>query len=224
MAVRHMLLRLLAITISSVIVLLAAPGLAEAHTEFDFSVPADGASVSTPVDEITVAFTSAVTLVGNGFAVLDPQNNELAPPVVTDDDTVFRLQFDPPLAGGTVGVRYEVRAEDGHVLDGSFVFEVDAPALTTSTPAATTTIPTTTAAPTTAAPAAPATAAPTTPAEVTDTRAPDSTPPEQTDAVIDADDGEETDDGSATGSVLAVGAVVALVGGGFLIHRSRTST
>ena len=107
--------------------LLVAPATAHAHTDFDYSLPADGASVGEPVEEITVAFTSPVTLVGNGFAVLDPQNNELAPVAVTDDDTVFRLRFDPPLAGGTAAVKYEVQAEDGHVLTGNFVFEIDAP-------------------------------------------------------------------------------------------------
>ena len=47
---------------------------------------------------------------------------------------MFRLQLDPPLAGGTVAVKYEVRAEDGHVLTGNFVFDVDVPAATTGPP------------------------------------------------------------------------------------------
>jgi methionine-rich copper-binding protein CopC len=107
-----------------------------AHTDFDFSLPTDGATVGEPVSEVTVAFTLPVTLVGNGFEVLDPQENLLQPFAVTDDDTLFRLQFDPPLAGGTVGVRYTVTAEDGHTLSGSFSFtvSVDLPAPTTAAP------------------------------------------------------------------------------------------
>jgi methionine-rich copper-binding protein CopC len=110
---------------------LATP--AGAHTDFDFSLPTDGASVGEPVSEVAVAFTLPVTLVGNGFEVLDPQENLLQPFAVTDDDTLFRLQFDPPLAGGTVGVMYTVTAEDGHALSGSFSFtvSVDLPAPTT---------------------------------------------------------------------------------------------
>lgn len=106
---------------------------AGAHTDVDFSVPTDGASVGEPVSEVTVAFTLPVTLIGNGFEVLDPQGNVLQPFAVTDDDTLFRLQFDPPLAGGDVGVRYTVTAEDGHTLSGSFSFtvSVDLPAPTT---------------------------------------------------------------------------------------------
>ena len=116
-------------------VLVIAPAPASAHTDFDFSLPTDGASVGETVSEVTVAFTLPVTLVGNGFEVLDPQQNLLMPFVVTDDNTVFRLQFDPPLAGGAVGVRYNVTAADGHVLSGSFSFTVtvDAPSPTTTT-------------------------------------------------------------------------------------------
>jgi copper transport protein len=124
------------------LVLVATVVIAEpagAHTDFDYSVPTDGASVGEPVSEVTVAFTLPVTLVGNGFEVLDPQGNLVQPFAVTDDDTVFRLQLDPPLAGGAAGVRYSVTAEDGHVLAGSFSFTVavDAPPPTTTTPPAT---------------------------------------------------------------------------------------
>lgn len=115
---------------------MAATTPAHAHTDFDFSLPTDGASVGEPVSEVTVAFTSPVTLVGNGFEVLDPQENVLQPFAVTDDDTLFRLQFDPPLAGGTVGVRYTVIAGDGHTLSGGFSFTVgvDLPPPTTAAP------------------------------------------------------------------------------------------
>ena len=115
-----------------------------AHTDFDFSLPTDGASVGEPVSEVTVAFTLPVTLVGNGFEVLDPQGNLQMPFAVTDDGTVFRLQFDPPLAGGAVGVKYAVTAGDGHVLSGAFSFtvSVDAPAATTTVPPTTTVVPT----------------------------------------------------------------------------------
>ena len=41
---------------------------------------------------------------------------------------VFLLQLDEPLAGGEAGVRYEVTAADGHVLEGGFRFTVPAAA------------------------------------------------------------------------------------------------
>jgi len=109
------------------------PAPAWAHTEFESSTPADQESVDTPVSEIVVSFTLPVTIVGNGFEVLDPQGNVLSPSVETGDDTTFTLALPEPLAGGEVGVRYEVEAEDGHVLAGGFSFTITAPALTTTT-------------------------------------------------------------------------------------------
>jgi copper transport protein len=112
-----------------------------AHTEFESSTPADQESIEVPVTEITVTFTLPVTIVGNGFEVLDPEGNIISPEVETGDDTVFKLLLDEPLAGGEAGVRYEVAAEDGHVLAGGFSFTVAAPSTTTtSTLASTTTV------------------------------------------------------------------------------------
>lgn len=180
--------------------LLIAPAAARAHTDFDYSLPTDGASVGQPVEEITVAFTLPVTLVGNGFAVLNPQNNVIAPVAVTDDDTVFQLQFDPPLAGGTVAVKYEVQAEDGHLLAGNFVFEVDAQAPTEVPPA--TAPPTSSDAPPTSSDA-PATTSVATLATTTT-------------------DSDEDDGVSGTWVLVAIAAAVALGAAGFLLVRSRT--
>ena len=104
-----------------------APGRVLAHTELDFSVPANGTTVGGPVEEISVGFTDQVALVGNGFEVHDPQGNVLTPFVVTDDNMVFRFQLDPPLAGGVVTVDYHIRALDGDVQEGSVSFTVAAP-------------------------------------------------------------------------------------------------
>lgn len=115
----------------AIVLLLASP--AWAHTEFESSSPADQATVDAPVAETTVVFTLPVAVVGNGFEVLDPQGNIISPEVETSDDTVFKLMLDKPLAGGEIGVRYEVAAEDGHVLAGGFSFTVTASASTTMT-------------------------------------------------------------------------------------------
>lgn len=192
-------------------VLLVPSTTAHAHTDFDYSLPAGGTSVGEPVEEITVAFTLPVTLVGNGFAVLDPQNNELAPVAVTDDDTVFQLQFDPPLAGGTVAVKYEVQAEDGHVLAGNFVFEVDAPVpaevSATAPPASSETTPTTN---------APTTNTPTTTSADTPVTSAAATP------AVTAADSDEDEGVSGTWVLVAIAAAVALGAAGFLLVRSRS--
>jgi hypothetical protein len=189
--------------------------------------------VGGPVDEVTVAFTLPVTLVSAGFEVLDPQNNVLQPLPVTDDDTVFRLQFDPPLAGGPVAVKYEVRAEDGHILSGNFVFDVDAQAASTAASS------TATASTTAASPAASSTAASSTAASSTAAASPTAASPaaSSTTEVLGAVDSAATvldgvstvpppTDGGKSGNGVTIAIVIAvvLVAGGFIFARLRTSS
>ena len=202
------LARLLVAVLGLVVVAVGVGRPVEAHSNFDFSVPTDGASVGEPVSELTVAFTLPVTLVGNGFEVVDPQENLLQPFAVTDDDAIFRLQFDPPLAGGVVGVRYTVTAEDGHALSGSFSFTVSADALPPTTT-------TSTVAPSTVPPAAePPIAEPTTTTTATTTVVVTASADSAT--VIDA-----TDDSSNSGLVIAIAGIVAVLAAGFVLVRSR---
>ena len=117
---------------------------AAAHTAFESSVPADGDVVDVVVSEVVIRFTGEATPTGEGFTVLDPTGVVRSPSsVATDDNKVFVLAFEPPLAGGPVGVRWVVRAQDAHPIDGSFSFTVTAPPPTTTPPS--TVAPTTTA-------------------------------------------------------------------------------
>lgn len=178
-----------------------------AHTQFDFSLPAEGTTVGDPVKEITVGFTDRVALVGNGFEVHDPQGNLLTPFVVTDDDKVFKFQLDPPLAGGLVVVDYHVRALDGDEQQGSFSFTAAAPVPSSTTPPPPTGPPSTTAPATTAAAATlPVATEPTTSVSTT----PQSTLP------TGGDDGD-----SERTLMFAVLLGVAVLAAGFLLIRSR---
>jgi methionine-rich copper-binding protein CopC len=207
--------------VASCLVVLPASSTVFAHTELDFTLPAEGASVGEPVAEIRIGFTEPVTLVGPGFRVLTPQGVVIEPFAVTDDDKLFRLQLDPPLAGGAVGVQYEVAAADGHVLQGSFAFTVLADALPTTTP---TTVPpntqpaTTEAASTTVASTTVERVASTTEAVILVAAAP--TTAAETSV---ADTNDAIDDGrqSQRSLIIAIAAAVAAAGLGFVIVRSR---
>jgi copper transport protein len=197
--------------------LVFAPGRVMAHTELEFSLPANGTTVGEPVEEISVGFTDVVALVGNGFEVHDPQGNLLTPFVVTDDSKVFRFQLDPPLAGGVVVVDYHIRALDGDVQEGSFSFTVAAPLPTSTTTAAPTT-----AAPTTVAPPATASTAPAT----TTTTQPEAAEPATTAPGTTVESALPTDDTDSDGDrertlMLVVLLAIAAAAGGFLVVRSR---
>jgi methionine-rich copper-binding protein CopC len=210
-------------TVAAVAVVLGGVGgVASAHTDFDYSLPEDGATIESPLSEITVAFSEPVTLVGNGFQVFDPDENILEPPVFTDDDAVFRLQLDPPLTSGVVGVRYEVTSEDGHVVSGSFSFAIDAPPATdapvTQPP---TTEPSTTIVATTATVGSDT--APTS-AEISDEIG--STFADDDLAVSDSTVVTSTSDdggGSNIGVIVAIAAVLVVAAGAVVLLRSRAS-
>ncbi len=130
-----------------------------AHTGFESSDPADGAVVEGPLDFVTIVFTGDAEPTGTGFEVLDASGEIRQPDDASSDDgRTWQLRFDPPLEPGAVGVRWLVKAPDAHPIDGSFQFEVVAPAppstATTLSPA-TTQSPTTTAAASDESPAEP---------------------------------------------------------------------
>jgi methionine-rich copper-binding protein CopC len=99
-----------------------------AHTDFAGSTPSAGEVVADPVTLVTLVFTGESEEAGDGFVVLDASGQVRAPIAVSSlDDKVFTLTFDPPLAGGEIGVKWSVRAPDAHPIEGSFSFTVSAP-------------------------------------------------------------------------------------------------
>lgn len=128
-----------ALTTLIVLLLLLPSGRVVAHTGFESSSPGDGEVVSSPVDTVTITFTGPATPVGDEFVALDADGQLQEPVAVsTTDDMVFDLRFDPPLAGGSVGIRWSVQAADAHPIEGAFSFTVDAPNPTTTAPEAST--------------------------------------------------------------------------------------
>ena len=125
---------LLAAFVTTVVALLPI-GVASAHTSFEESSPANGQTVAEPVSTITLRFSGTSEYGDDAFSVLTPDGVVRIPTSVSSsaDQKVFELNFDPPIAGGQVGVRWAVNAPDAHPIDGSFSFTVTAPAPNTAT-------------------------------------------------------------------------------------------
>jgi copper transport protein len=121
------------------LVALLSPGTAHAHTGFESSTPADGSTVGEPVEVLTISFTGEANPVGEEFVALTPAGVIQVPvSVETADQRLFTIRFDPPLAGGQVGIRWNVQAADAHPIEGAFSFTVNAPTPTPTTIPATT--------------------------------------------------------------------------------------
>jgi copper transport protein len=100
---------------------------AAAHTGFESSDPADGSVTNEPVDAITLVFTGDAEPTGDGFQLLDPDGAVREPTEAsTADGRTWVLLFDPPITGGSVGVRWMVKAPDAHPIDGAFSFSTPA--------------------------------------------------------------------------------------------------
>ncbi|MEZ5227792.1 MAG: copper resistance protein CopC [Acidimicrobiales bacterium] len=113
------------VAIAALTVLATAP--AGAHTGFESSDPADGATVDGPLDAISLVFTGPAEPTGTGFEILDGSGTLRTPTdASTADGLTWVLRFDPPLDGGQVGVRWMVKAPDAHPIDGSFSFTINA--------------------------------------------------------------------------------------------------
>lgn len=113
--------------------LVGAPTVS-AHTDFESSSPAQGDVVAEPVSSVVLVFSADTQPIDDLVVVLDPAGSLRAPnELTTDDQRTFVATFDPPLAGGDIGVRWTVAGADGHPLEGSFSFTVTAPVPTTST-------------------------------------------------------------------------------------------
>ena len=111
------------------IAVLLPAGAASAHTDFLGSTPADGETVSEPLGMMTFRFSGETEYGDDGFTILTPDGTVRTPTTVTSSDQkAFELTFDPPLAGGQIGVRWAVNAPDAHPIDGTFSFTVTAPA------------------------------------------------------------------------------------------------
>ncbi len=122
-------LRPLLAALVTILVILVPVGVASAHTSFEESSPANGETVAEPVSTITLQFSGASEYRDDAFTALTSDGVVRAPTSVSSsaDQKMVELTFDPPLAGGEIGVRWAVNAPDLHTINGTFSFNVTAP-------------------------------------------------------------------------------------------------
>jgi hypothetical protein len=191
------LLRLTAVLLLAAGLLVTIPATASAHTGLRTTEPAADSTVTATPQAVTLTFSASV--LGGEVTVTGPDGAPVGAGPVAHDGAVLTAPV-ALTAAGTHTVTWTAVADDGHALDGTFVFE-HAPA--TPLPA-----------PGTSAPApTPDQAAPTTTSPTATTGTGTSTDPETASA--------SSDTGGLPGWVLPVGAVVLLAVGGLTALRFR---
>jgi copper resistance protein C len=141
---------LLAIAAAVLVTLLTGATAAQAHTGLASSNPADGGTVTTPLDAIELRFTGSIGL--REVTVTGPDGDSVTSGPAVASGSLVTAPVDLA-AAGVHTVAYVVAAADGHALDGSLSFTYQPPmSAAPSAAASATPPPTTSAAPATGVP------------------------------------------------------------------------
>ncbi|PJK16257.1 cobalt transporter [Chryseomicrobium excrementi] len=106
--------------------ILAFAGTASAHTGLSTTNPEDGSEVTEAIDSISLTYSGQIEE-GSSFEVLDAEGTEVSVNEFTVTDGVLTGNLENPLENGEYTVNWNSISEDGHPLEGTFGFTVNAP-------------------------------------------------------------------------------------------------
>ena len=99
------------------------------HITLDASTPEDEQTVDGEVTEVRLFFSDAPLMRGASIRIVNAsrQLQRSTPPVADEEDPKqLSVQLPTPLTAGKYVVQWRCIADDGHVMRGSFTFEVSA--------------------------------------------------------------------------------------------------
>ncbi|PSL50993.1 methionine-rich copper-binding protein CopC [Salsuginibacillus halophilus] len=102
----------------------ATPHEVEAHAHIDETFPEDGSVQIEEVTKLKLTFDSGI----ESHTTAEVTNDEGAQVKLTEqtvNSPVYKAIFEEPLSDGTYNVTWQALAEDGHMTEGHFQFEVD---------------------------------------------------------------------------------------------------
>lgn len=97
-----------------------------AHTHLTETNPADGATVTEPLTELTLQFDGQVGE-GSFIELTASSGEEISLPSIEIGDMNMVATFAEPLSNDNYTVEWSIISADGHPLQGSYTFTVDAP-------------------------------------------------------------------------------------------------
>lgn len=108
--------------------------VAHAHDVLIASEPTEGQVLTEPPEHITLTFNNDPLDVGSAIVVVDDAGQTVVEGEGTVEGPDVRLELDPPLASGEYEARWRVASSDGHPIEGTIPFTVDAPAAAPAEP------------------------------------------------------------------------------------------
>ncbi|MBG0738252.1 copper resistance protein CopC [Paeniglutamicibacter antarcticus] len=102
--------------------LLGSAGAASAHDSVESTSPADGSTVATAPEQITITLNNTPGALGSAISVKDSTGTEWAQgPVAVLDGTVTQ-QLKPGEPAGKFTVLWRIVSSDSHPVEGTFTF------------------------------------------------------------------------------------------------------
>ncbi len=102
------------------------PASAFAHSTLEQAIPAQNETVTVSPAEVSLTFNTKIEKLSN-FKLIDENRQEIAPEVSVSGDTMTGKIADP-LANGNYTVKWTIIGADGHAVEGSYSFAVEAAA------------------------------------------------------------------------------------------------
>ena len=121
------LLRTVAVGLLAGLTLLLGATPALAHARLQSSDPADGASLDTAPQRVTLTFNEQMTPGFNTVTVVGPDQQQYQSGDVAVDDSSVSIAVQPLGPAGRYEIGYRVVSADGHPISGSVAFTLTTP-------------------------------------------------------------------------------------------------
>ena len=123
----RVLLRLLAATIAACVALLLGATPAFAHTRLESSDPADGSSLSTAPETVSLQFNEDIQAEFAMLSVVGPDGTQYQKGAVSAANGTVSVAVSPLGPAGAYQIGYRVVSDDGHPVTGKISFTLTTP-------------------------------------------------------------------------------------------------
>ncbi|PFG12080.1 copper resistance CopC family protein [Bacillus sp. es.036] len=114
------------IVVLTIACLLTFGNLTYAHTGIESSNPEDGSTITEELTTVTLTFETEIEETSS-FELQNASGETVAVDNITVENNTMTGTFDQPIANGDYEVPWKIIGIDGHPIEGTFSFSVDAP-------------------------------------------------------------------------------------------------
>ncbi|WP_273833678.1 copper resistance CopC family protein [Guptibacillus sedimenti] len=114
------------IVVLTIACLLTFGNLTYAHTGIESSNPEDGSTITEELTTVTLTFETEIEETSS-FELQNANGETVAVDNITVENNTMTGTFDQPIANGDYEVPWKIIGVDGHPIEGTFSFSVDAP-------------------------------------------------------------------------------------------------